>query len=44
MRMQTFFGRPVSSLGFGAMRLPKKDDAIDQEAANRLINRNGKDA
>ena len=37
MRMQTFFGRPVSSLGFGAMRLPKKDDAIDQEAANRLI-------
>ena len=37
MRMQTYFGRPVSSLGFGAMRLLKKDDVIDQETANRLI-------
>ena len=37
MRTQEFFGRPVSSLGFGAMRLPRKDDVIDQEAANRLI-------
>ena len=37
MLTHDYFGRPVSQLGFGAMRFPQKDGATDQEATNALI-------
>ena len=37
MLTNVYFGRPVSKLGFGAMRFPKKDGVTDQEAVNAMI-------
>ncbi len=37
MLTHRYFDRPVSLLGFGAMRFPQKDGVTDQEATNALI-------
>jgi len=37
MLTNVYFGRPVSKLGFGAMRFPKKDGEIDQKTTNEMI-------
>ena len=39
MLTNEYFGRRVSKLGFGAMRFPQKDGAIDQPAVNAMIRR-----